>query len=648
MRRKMTMLMTHLLMGTVLLADCARESEIAKLQENPVPAIGQNAEDMVGLTTTGGLRVLFVGNSITLHGPRPQIGWTNNWGMAATAPEKDYVHVLAGLIRTKYPDASFGLVQVAAKIERSLDNVDLKPFKWVRDWRPDVITLFYGANCDRQYDGRGYDGRFTRATEQMLDYVDPEHKAKVFHAEGFYIRPAIDWEKRLMAGRRGDVHVPMDDLRRRKDTHGRYNHPSDLGMRLIAERFWKYIEPELSGADRVLPGDRDVRAFGAKGDGVTKDTEAIQRAIDACSAAGGGRVVLTPGTYLTGALRMKGGVELHLQRRARLLASPDLADFPDWTDVRHVTTSALPRGRNACVLFADEAHDIAITGPGVIDGNGTHHVVPQPPDHKGWPFRRRLPPEKTLPRVVFFTGCTNVTVKGVTLVNPPAGWSYWIHDCDRVVFRDCRVETDVRYPNNDGIHINCSRDVEISNCDLTTGDDAIIVRANSRSLAENKACERVTVSNCVLRSWASGVRLGWTNDGLIRDCRFSNLTMRDTSVGVAYVLPDVHGTDFGREATTLENILFENVEMNGTCGRPILVKFAPAEKGTMVGSISNVVFRRVTSRGLEKPLLLGGQGVSLDGMTFEDCRFDVVDEKELPDPHRHGAAAWDREKNRKK
>ena len=88
--------------------------------------------------------------------------------------------------------------------------------------------------------------------------------------------------------------------------------------------------------------------------------------------------------------------------------------------------------------------------------------------------------------------------------------------------------------------------------------------------------------------------------------------------------------------------------MNGTCGRPILVKFAPAEKGTMVGSISNVVFRKVTSHGLEKPLLLGGQGVSLDGMTFEDCRFDVVDEKELPDPHHHGAAAWDREKNRKK
>ena len=226
------------------------------LQANPVPALGQNAQNQTAFDPAKkGPRVLFVGNSITLHGPRPEIGWTNNWGMAATAPEKDYVHVLAGLIRTKYPDASFGLVQVAAKIERSLDNVDLMPFKWVRDWRPDVITLFYGANCDRQYDGRGYDGRFTRATEQMLDYVDPEHKAKVFHAEGFCIRPAIDWEKRLMAGRRGDVHVPMDDLRRRKDTHGRYNHPSDLGMRLIAERFWTNLDKVLSGRAVHVSGD---------------------------------------------------------------------------------------------------------------------------------------------------------------------------------------------------------------------------------------------------------------------------------------------------------------------------------------------------------------------------------------------------------
>ena len=229
-------------------AGAATDAELAKLQENPIPAVGQNAADVVGAADAKGLRVLFIGNSITLHGPMKKGSWTNNWGMAASAREKDYVHQLAALIHAQAPDSSFALLQVADKIERRIWNVDLeRDFKWARDWKPDVITLFYGANVGKVYDEKQAGSKqFTKATEKVLDYIDPDRKAKVFHAEGFYIRPVLDAEKRELAAKRGDVFVPMDDLRRRKDTHGRYNHPGDLGMRLIAERFWEYIKPALA------------------------------------------------------------------------------------------------------------------------------------------------------------------------------------------------------------------------------------------------------------------------------------------------------------------------------------------------------------------------------------------------------------------
>ena len=95
------------------------------------------------------------------------------------------------------------------------------------------------------------------------------------------------------------------------------------------------------------------------------------------------------------------------------------------------------------------------------------------------------------------------------MVNQPAGWSYWIHDCDYVAFDRVKIFAEVEYPNNDGIHINSSRNVTISNCDITCGDDSIIVRANNASLAENKVCEKVCVTNCNLTSYSGGIRIGW-------------------------------------------------------------------------------------------------------------------------------------------
>jgi len=393
----------------------------------------------------------------------------------------------------------------------------------------------------------------------------------------------------------------------------------------------------------AVAADFNVRDFGAKGDGTTKDTAALQAAVDKCSASGGGRVVLSDGVFLSGAFRLRSGVDLHIDRTARLLASPDIADFPEWTDVKHVKSENLPRGRNACFIFADEAAGIAITGEGTIDCNGHCHVKEKTdPNWTGLRYERKLPLGKTLPRVVFFAGCRDVKISNVTLTNSPGGWGYWLHDCDRVQVSGLKILVNVEYPNNDGLHINCCRDVTVSDCIIESGDDAIIVRANSRSLAENKPCERVVVNNCTVRSWANGIRLGWVNDGVIRNCSFSNIAMHDTSTGICIMLPDVpNNPDYGREATLIENVTFNGIQMDGIYAHPLRAVISPSEK-TLVADVRDIRFSNVHATALELPLVSGRSGNPLKRFSFTDCTFRKVSDAELPGWERHGPAVWER------
>ena len=220
-----------------------------KYQENIVPATGQNSEN-VYIYGQSDFRVLFVGNSITKHRPKPEIGWDNDCGMAASAKEKDYVHLLMQKIRREYrADASFAIA-TAADFERGFMSDDFwktleTRYAAAKDYRPHIILMFFGANVPDNYESTASPTvKFGDAYERFRNYFCGAH-SRVFHAEGFYIRPKLDAEKAAVAKKHGDAFVSMKDVRERDDTHGKFNHPSDIGMREIANAFWEAIRPTL-------------------------------------------------------------------------------------------------------------------------------------------------------------------------------------------------------------------------------------------------------------------------------------------------------------------------------------------------------------------------------------------------------------------
>lgn len=383
----------------------------------------------------------------------------------------------------------------------------------------------------------------------------------------------------------------------------------------------------------------NIKDFGAIGDGKILNTAAIQAAIDACYENGGGRVLVEGGVYMFGTVVLRSNIDLHIEANATLLGSQRCEDYPERDNVTYVNSKLLPRWKNACYIYAEKSENISITGMGKIDCNGEKFVRIREPE-KDWKYERIN--ADTPPRVVFFAGCRNIKVEDVTMVNQPAGWSYWISDCDYVRFDGIRIESDVEFPNNDGIHINSSRNVTVSNCNITCGDDCIVVRANNVALAENKICERVTVTNCNLTSYASGIRIGWMNDGVIRNCTFSNIVMTDTSVGIAIVMPYMkfdpglsYTSDIGREATLIDHLSFSNIVMNSVFGSPVKIEI-DQNPGTRIGAVGNLYFSEIHAKGPEGILIVGREENKVSNVRFSSCTFEVTDYSEFDDRFYHG------------
>lgn len=358
-----------------------------------------------------------------------------------------------------------------------------------------------------------------------------------------------------------------------------------------------------------------VREFGAVGDGTTKDTAAIQKAIDTAAESGGGRVLLTPGTYLSGTVYLKSNIDFHLMPGAVLFGSPDKEDYnaDDFCPQNCVFESDCTSG--AHLLVAVEQNNVTLSGRGRIDGNAKAFLQDPNSDgfiQKEWGkenyrelFKQKVPWRPG--QMLFFCECTNLVIRDVELYNAPY-WTNFLHGCEDFLIDGVRIYNRLDTANGDGIDIDCCQHGTVSHCHIESGDDCITLRAYDKPLKKKRSCEFVTITNCVLKTSCQAVRVG-VGDGKIRHCTFSNIAVRETNVGLNF-----HSSySQNSTGTTIENIRFDNIVMDAQV--PFTMTLGYAVETT---KIRNIYFRGISGICRATSPIGGKPGNSLLNISFED------------------------------
>jgi polygalacturonase len=264
-----------------------------------------------------------------------------------------------------------------------------------------------------------------------------------------------------------------------------------------------------------------ILEHGAIPDGETNCTAAIQRAIDTCSAAGGGTVLMPAGHFVSGTIWLRSNITLHLEAGAVLLGSQNVDDFPLWTSNWEGPASTT----RAALICGENLDNVAITGRGTIDGRG----------QMWWRMMKQLESSMKIirPRLIRLVDCRNVLFEGVTLTNSPA-WTLNPLACDNVTIRGLTVINPPDSPNTDGINPDSCRNVRISDCHIDVGDDCVTIKAGSEDQPrrEYRACENVVVTNCTMIHGHGGVVIGSEMSGGVRNVAISNCTFVGTDRGI--------------------------------------------------------------------------------------------------------------------
>ncbi len=330
------------------------------------------------------------------------------------------------------------------------------------------------------------------------------------------------------------------------------------------------------------------RDFGAKGDGTTKDTAAIQSAIDACAAKAGGIVRLTAGTYLTAPIVLKSNITLQLDKGATLLGSPDHGDYPAITEFRLPDVQPL--------VSATNAENVSITGEGTIDGNG----------ESWWRMARSVRDAGVMgnphprPRLVVFDHCKHVRVEGVTIQNSPM-WQLVPYYCDDVVIHNIRVLAPQHSPNTDAIDPFSSSNVRIDHLYANVGDDDIAIKSGAiNSPGGDEPSRDITISDCTFLH-GHGLSIGSEIAGGAHDILAERIHFDGTDNGIRVKANRDRGND-------VSNLVFRDIDMKDVRNPLVISEYYPRilpPEGTVAPQpvtrltphFHNIVLQNVTATG---------------------------------------------------
>jgi polygalacturonase len=347
-------------------------------------------------------------------------------------------------------------------------------------------------------------------------------------------------------------------------------------------------------------------------------TAILQSAIDSVAASGGGIVRVGPGTWTITTLMLRSGVRLHLEFGAVLEAAHDLSLYPEFKpEVNNKDQEPLH------LIYALDCEDVALTGPGEIDGQDMAFWRPcRTEEERPYGiFRFVVPGSRPLP-LIQFVRCRRVQVADISIRRSP-GWTLHCYDCDDVQIRRVRMQNHLLGPNTDGIGITDSRDVIITGCNITTGDDGIVIK----STQHDKACERVIVSDCLVETNCAAFGLGAEVVGAIRDITFTNCIARASLRMIQIQL---------WHPGTVENVIFSNIvgrtfPSEGVfCERAISVDIQQFHRPEpTLGLVRNVNFSNIlcTTRG--RILLTAQDGSRICNVTLRDVHLEIP---EIEDP----------------
>ena len=289
----------------------------------------------------------------------------------------------------------------------------------------------------------------------------------------------------------------------------------------------------------------NVLDFGAVGDGTADDAAAIQRAIDQCSAQGGGQVLFPAGrTFLSGPVELKSNVDYHLETNATWLANPDESIY---------TMSAFGenRGEGMKWIWCKDQHNISITGQGTIDGNGIAFMGAELLD--SYELKELADPTfDPRPHVLTLMGVEKLQIRDVTIRNG-AYWTVHLIGCHDASIIGISLLNNLKIRNGDGIDIDHSTKVRIADCYITSGDDCICLK-NRREYEEYGPCRDIVVTNCVMTGRSCAIKIGSENMDSIADVLIQNCVIKASNRGIGIQ---------NRDEGTVSNVVFDNIIIEG-------------------------------------------------------------------------------------